>query len=75
MYQIKSRTRFLYNAPAETNAAHPQTPTLRPQPKRILGIMPNYRAVSAGVIPPPPTPKEAFKIATKTVSIIPLSYS
>jgi len=36
-----------------------------PQPKRILGIMPNYRAVSAGVIPPPPTPKEAFKIATK----------
>lgn len=32
---------------------------------RILGIMPNYRAVSAGEIPPPPTPKEAFKIATK----------
>jgi hypothetical protein len=26
--------------------------------------MPNYRAVSAGAIPPPPTPKEAFKIAT-----------
>lgn len=35
------------------------------QPKRILGIMPNYRAVSAGEIPPPPTPKEAFGIATK----------
>ena len=35
------------------------------QPKRILGIMPNYRAVSAGAIPPPPTPKEAFKIATE----------
>jgi len=35
------------------------------QPKRILGVMPNYRAVSAGVIPPPPTPKEAFKIATQ----------
>lgn len=35
------------------------------QPKRILGIMPNYRAVSAGAIPPPPTPKEAFKIATQ----------
>jgi hypothetical protein len=34
------------------------------QPKRILGVMPNYRAVSAGAIPPPPTPKEAFKIAT-----------
>lgn len=27
--------------------------------------MPNYRAVSAGVLPPPPTPKQAFKIATE----------
>ncbi len=27
--------------------------------------MPNYRAVSAGVRPPPPTPREAFKIATE----------
>jgi hypothetical protein len=36
-----------------------------PQPKRILGVMPNFRAVSAGTIPPPPTPKEAFVIATK----------
>lgn len=35
------------------------------QPKRILGIMPNFRAVSAGAIPPPPTPKQAFLIATK----------
>lgn len=26
--------------------------------------MPNYRAVSAGEIPPPPTPKQAFMIAT-----------
>jgi len=26
--------------------------------------MPNYRAVGAGEIPPPPTPKEAFRIAT-----------
>jgi len=36
-----------------------------PQPKRILGVMPNYRAVSAGVIPPPPTPREAFMVATR----------
>ncbi len=36
-----------------------------PQPKRILGIMPNYRAVSAGTIPPPPTPREAFMVATR----------
>lgn len=34
------------------------------QPKRILGVMPNYRAVSAGVKPPPATPHEAFMIAT-----------
>ena len=37
----------------------------RPQPKRILGLMPNYRAVSAGVRPPPPGPRQAFKIATQ----------
>lgn len=35
------------------------------QPKRILGVMPNFRAVSAGELPPPPTPKQAFKIATQ----------
>ena len=35
------------------------------QPKRILGFMPNYRAVSAGAIPPPPTSREAFGIATE----------
>ena len=35
------------------------------QPKRILGMMPNFRAVSAGAVPPPPTPKQAFVIATK----------
>ncbi|MFZ0962976.1 MAG: hypothetical protein WAO35_19080 [Terriglobia bacterium] len=27
--------------------------------------MPNFRAVSAGVTPPPPTPKQAFVIATQ----------
>ena len=46
-------------------ALPPPTPPLPPpQPKRILGMMPNYRAVSAGVIPPPPTAKEAFMDAT-----------
>ncbi|HUJ31961.1 MAG TPA: hypothetical protein VLY23_11825 [Candidatus Acidoferrum sp.] len=35
------------------------------QPKRILGVMPNFRAVSAGALPPPPTPKQSFKIATQ----------
>jgi hypothetical protein len=37
-----------------------------PEPRRILGIMPNYRAVSAGDTPPPPGAKEAFRMATKT---------
>ena len=40
-------------------------PASKQQPKRILGIMPNYRAVSAGAIPPPPTAKQALKIATQ----------
>jgi hypothetical protein len=45
--------------------ADPEIPVSKQQPKRILGVMPNYRAVSAGAIPPPPTPKQAFKIATQ----------
>lgn len=47
--------------PAKNPPAHKPPP----QPRRILGIMPNYRAVSAGEIPPPPTPREAFGIATQ----------
>jgi hypothetical protein len=35
------------------------------QPKRILGVMPNFRAVSAGAVPPPPTPKHNLWIATQ----------
>jgi len=41
------------------------TPASGQQPKRILGVMPNFRAVSAGTIPPPPTPKQAFALATQ----------
>jgi len=40
-------------------------PASKQQPKRILGMMPNYRAVSAGAIPAPPTPRQAFTIATE----------
>jgi len=50
-------------APAEPQVQDPKP--LNPQPKRILGVMPNFRAVSAGALPPPPTKKEAFKIATQ----------
>ncbi len=42
-----------------------EIPLSKRQPKRILGIMPNFRAVSAGEVPPPPTPRQAFKIATQ----------
>lgn len=52
---------------SETPAGVPATqkPEPLPQPKRILGVMPNYRAVSAGVLPPPPTSKEAFVLAAQ----------
>jgi len=46
-------------------ATQPAVPLSKQQPKRILGVMPNFRAVSAGAIPPPPTAKQAFKIATQ----------
>jgi hypothetical protein len=46
-------------------AAPPGTAQPPQQPKRILGVMPNFRAVSAGELPPPPTPKQAFIIATQ----------
>lgn len=50
-------------APVATEQIDPNAPLQ--QPKRILGIMPNFRAVSAGALPPPPTIKESFKLATE----------
>jgi len=49
------------------NSAGPQAaaPASQQQPPHIAGVMPNFRAVTAGTRPPPPSPKEAFKIATK----------
>ncbi len=49
----------------DAHTTQPETAASKQQPKRILGVLPNYRAVSAGEIPPPPTPKEAFKIAAQ----------
>ena len=50
------------------NAGQPST-TPRPdygqQPKRIMGWIPNYRAVSVGARPPAPSFKEKFKIGTQ----------
>ena len=52
--------------PAPTPAGVPAVPKLsQQQPKRILGLMPNYRAVTAGEMPPPPTPGQAFVLATQ----------
>lgn len=51
--------------PVNKRAAAQGVPISKQQPKRILGIMPNYRAVSAGAIPPPPTLKQSFKVATQ----------
>src|SRR5581483_8151112 len=47
------------------NASAPAPDAKKQQPKRILGVMPNFRAVSAGAIPPPPTWRHAFKIASQ----------
>jgi hypothetical protein len=49
----------------EVNSNGQPIPPEHQQPKRILGVMPNFRAVSAGALPPPPTPWQAFKIATQ----------
>jgi hypothetical protein len=39
-------------------------PLERRQPQRILGFMPNFRTVSGGAKPPPPSFKSNFKVAT-----------
>lgn len=51
--------------PPTVNAQGQPIAASKQQPKRILGLMPNFRAVSAGALPPPPTPKQAFVIATR----------
>lgn len=51
--------------PSSVGPVEQAVPSDKQQPKRILGVMPNFRAVSAGEIPPPPTPKQAFMIATR----------
>ena len=50
---------------SEAKPADQSIPPSQTQPKRILGVMPNFRAVSAGETPAPPTPKQAFMIATR----------
>ena len=53
-------------SPAASDKSNPKITTdTGTQPHRILGLMPNYRSVSAGTIPPPPGFKQSFKIATR----------
>lgn len=49
-----------------TSVAPPAARTFAQEPQRILGILPNYRAVSAGETPSAPSAKEAFQIATES---------
>ncbi len=51
-------------APAPAQASTPASGKPQ-QTKRILGIMPNFNAVSADTILPPQSPKEKFLIAAK----------
>jgi len=48
--------------PAAQQASSPpdSTPADERQTKRVMGIMPNFRSVSPGEIPPPPTVREKF---------------
>jgi hypothetical protein len=52
----------------QTHSAVPSGPPAPPdmqQPKRILGVMPNYRAVSTGAVYTPPTWRESLVMATE----------
>ncbi len=49
----------------ELDASGKPIPLSRRQPKRILGFMPNFRSVSSGATPPPPSWKNNFKVATQ----------
>ena len=51
--------------PAAPSAPPPVRPSYGQQPKRIMGFMPNIRAVSVGAHVAPPTFKEKFKLATE----------
>lgn len=58
-----SGNRVQYATPGSAQPSTPP-PDFGQQPKRILGLMPNYRAVSADVRPPPPTVREKFNTAS-----------
>ena len=58
------RVHYDKNGNAIQNPVTPP-PTYGQQPQRIMGWIPNYRAVSVGAKPPPPSFKEKFMIGTQ----------
>jgi hypothetical protein len=55
----------LPDAPGAT--PNPNQPTIAPddiEPKRIMGLMPNFRSVSRGAVVPPTSVREKFRIST-----------
>ncbi|MGH9830889.1 MAG: hypothetical protein ACREDR_47390 [Blastocatellia bacterium] len=52
-------------ASSSTNSNNGATSSTGKQPKRILGIIPNYRAVSANTTLPPQTVRQKFWLATE----------
>jgi hypothetical protein len=61
--QAHSDSANLPEAPS-ISTSQSEIPLSKQQPKSILGMMPDFRAASAGATPPP-TPKQAFKTATQ----------
>src|SRR5262249_53518734 len=55
-------TKLSASGPVDANGD--PIPLERLQPTRILGFMPNFRSVSGGSKPPPPTWKNNFVVAT-----------
>lgn len=58
------RVHYDRNSQTQQNA-NPPPLNYGQQPKRIMGWIPNYRAVSVGAKPPPPSFKEKFAIGTQ----------
>lgn len=52
--------------------ANPETPASQQQPQRILGIMPNFRAVSPERLRRLPRPKKGLRSPPRTASTTPL---
>jgi hypothetical protein len=66
-YLLQSQTPQTTEAPAAVQTANPDavSPNGNQQTKRVLGLVPNFRSVSADLKLPPMSPKEKFIVAGK----------